>query len=74
MNWMLLTLGFAVVIISALAGEILQGLTRLGLWTRGILINSMVQVQYAMIQALGCANLTAKFHLLQLPLHSLVVW
>jgi Na+-driven multidrug efflux pump len=34
----------------------------------------MVHVQYAMIQALGRPDLTAKFHLLQLPLHGLLLW
>jgi O-antigen/teichoic acid export membrane protein len=40
----------------------------------GILINAMVQVQYALVQALGRPDLTAKFHLAQLPLHALLVW
>jgi O-antigen/teichoic acid export membrane protein len=76
--------GSAVVIISAFAGEILQiwlgsdfereSAVVLQILAVGILMNSMVHVQYAVIQALGRPNLTAKFHLLQLPLHSLVVW
>jgi O-antigen/teichoic acid export membrane protein len=84
MKWMLLTLGPAVIVTTALAKEILQGWIGsdfaqesalvLQILALGILINSMVHVQYAMIQALGRPNLTAKFHLLQLPLHSVVVW
>jgi O-antigen/teichoic acid export membrane protein len=84
MKWMLLTLGPAVVIITAFAGDILQlwlgsdfaqeSTLALQILAAGILINSMVQVQYAMVQALGRPDLTAKFHLLQLPLHGFLVW
>lgn len=84
MKWMLLTLGPAVVIITAFAGDILQiwlgsdfareSTLALQILAVGILINSMVHVQYAVVQALGRPDLTAKFHLLQLPLHGLLVW
>ena len=84
MKWMVLTLGTAVVIITAFAGEILQiwlgsdfareSTLVLQILALGILINSMVHVQYAVVQALGRPDLTAKFHLLQLPLHGFLVW
>jgi O-antigen/teichoic acid export membrane protein len=84
MKWMLLTLGPAVVVITAFAGDILEiwlGLDfaresslALQILAVGILINCMVHVQYAMVQALGRPDLTAKFHLLQLPLHGFLVW
>jgi O-antigen/teichoic acid export membrane protein len=84
MKWMLLTLGPAVVIITAFAGEILQiwlgsdfgreSAVVFQILAVGILMNSMVHVQYAVVQALGRPDLTAKFHLLQLPLHGLLVW
>jgi O-antigen/teichoic acid export membrane protein len=84
MKWMLLTLGPAVVVVTAFAGDILEiwlGLDFaresslvLQILAVGILINCMVHVQYAMIQALGRPDLTAKFHLLQLPLHGLLLW
>jgi O-antigen/teichoic acid export membrane protein len=84
MKWVLLTLGPAVVIMTAFARDILQlwlGLEfalestpALQILAVGIFINSMVQVQYALVQALGRPDLTAKFHLAQLPLHALLVW
>jgi O-antigen/teichoic acid export membrane protein len=84
MKWMLLILGPAVVIITAFAGDILEiwlgsdfareSTLALQILAVGILINSMVHVQYAVVQALGRPDLTAKFHLLQLPLHGLLVW
>jgi O-antigen/teichoic acid export membrane protein len=84
MKWMLLILGTAVVIITAFASEILQiwlgsdfareSTLVLQILAIGILINSMVHVQYAMVQALGRPDLTAKFHLVQLPLHGFLVW
>jgi O-antigen/teichoic acid export membrane protein len=84
MKWMLLTLGPAVIVITALATEILQGWIGsdfaqesalvLQILALGILINSMVHVQYAVVQALGRPDLTAKFHLLQLPLYIFLVW
>lgn len=84
MKWMLLTLGPAVVVITAFAGDILQiwlgpdfareSSLALQILAVGIFINCMVHVQYATVQALGRPDLTAKFHLLQLPLHGLLVW
>ena len=84
MKWMLLTLGPAVVIITAFAGDILQiwlgsdfaheSTVALQILAVGILINSMVHVQNAAVQGFGRPDLTAKFHLLQLPLHVFLVW
>jgi O-antigen/teichoic acid export membrane protein len=84
MKWVLLSLGTAVVIIAAFARDILQlwlGLDfarestpALQILAVGVLVNSMVQVQYALVQALGRPDLTAKFHLAQLPLHGFLVW
>lgn len=84
MKWVLLTVGPAVVILSAFAREILQfwlGLDfarestpALQILALGILVNSMVQVQYALVQALGRPDLTAKFHLAQLPIHGFLVY
>jgi O-antigen/teichoic acid export membrane protein len=84
MKWMLLTLGPAVVVITAFAGDILEiwigaefaqeSAFPLQILAVGILINSMVHVQYAMIQGLGRPDITAKIHLLQLPLHIFLVW
>lgn len=84
MKWMLLSLGPAVVVVTAFAGDILEiwlgsdfareSSLALQILAVGILINCMVHVQYAMVQALGRPDLTAKFHLLQLPLHGLLLW
>jgi O-antigen/teichoic acid export membrane protein len=84
MKWVLLTLGPAVVIIAAFARDILQlwlGLdfaqestAALQILAVGVLVSSMVQVQYALVQALGRPDLAAKFHLAQLPLYALLVW
>jgi O-antigen/teichoic acid export membrane protein len=84
MKWMLLLLGPAVVAITAFAGDILEiwlgsdfareSTLALQILAVGILINSMVHVQYAVVQALGRPDITAKFHLLQLPLHGVLVW
>ena len=84
MKWMLLTLGPAVVIITAFAGDILQiwlgsdfareSTPVLQILAVGILLSSMVQLQYALIQALGRPDLTAKFHAIQLPIHALLLW
>jgi O-antigen/teichoic acid export membrane protein len=81
---MLLLLGPAVVAITAFAGDILEiwlgsdfareSTLALQILAVGILINSMVHVQYAVVQALGRPDITAKFHLLQLPLHGVLVW
>ena len=84
MKWMLLILGPAVVVITAFAGDILriwlgsnfarESTFALQILALGILINSMVHVQYAMVQGLGRPDITAKIHLLQLPLHVFLVW
>jgi O-antigen/teichoic acid export membrane protein len=84
MKWLLLTVGPAAVVIAAFAQDILQ------LWLGaefakesgpvlqilaiGILLNCMVQVQYAVVQALGRPDLTAKCHLIQLPIHGFLLW
>jgi O-antigen/teichoic acid export membrane protein len=40
----------------------------------GVLINSMAQVPFAFIQGAGRPDLTAKLHLLELPLYLVVLW
>jgi O-antigen/teichoic acid export membrane protein len=84
MKWMLLTLGPAVVILTAFAGDILriwlgsdfarESTPVLQILAVGILLSSTVQLQYALIQALGRPDLTAKFHAIQLPIHALLLW
>ena len=40
----------------------------------GVLVNSLAQVPYALLQGVGRPDITAKFHLLELPLHIGIVW
>ena len=40
----------------------------------GVLINSLAQVSYALLQGVGRPDLTAKFHLLELPIYVGVAW
>jgi O-antigen/teichoic acid export membrane protein len=40
----------------------------------GVLINSLAHTPYSLVQVLGRPDLTAKFHLAELPLHVLLSW
>jgi O-antigen/teichoic acid export membrane protein len=40
----------------------------------GVLLNSLALVPYTLIQGLGRPDVTAKFHLLELPLYAAVLW
>jgi O-antigen/teichoic acid export membrane protein len=40
----------------------------------GVLVNSLASVPYAVVQACGRPDVTARFHLVELPVHALVVW
>lgn len=40
----------------------------------GILMNSLAQVPYALLQGLGRPDMTAKLHLIELPLHATLAW
>ena len=40
----------------------------------GILVNAMAQVPYAVLQGVGRPDLTAKFHLVELPLYAVALW
>jgi O-antigen/teichoic acid export membrane protein len=83
-KWVLLTLGFVVVMVAVLAHDILQlwlgsafaeeSTLVLQILVVGVLINSLAHVPYSFIQALGRPDLTAKFHLAELPLQGLLVW
>jgi len=83
-KWVNLVMGSAVLIGAAFAREILhswvgpdfarEGTLALQIIALGIFINSMVQVQCALVQALGRPDVTAKLHLIQLPLHAVLVW
>jgi O-antigen/teichoic acid export membrane protein len=40
----------------------------------GVLINSLAQVPFSLIQGLGRPDITSKFHLFELPLYGLLLW
>ena len=40
----------------------------------GVLINSLTTVPYDLLQGVGRPDLTAKFHLIQLPIHIAIAW
>jgi O-antigen/teichoic acid export membrane protein len=40
----------------------------------GLLLNSLAIVPFGLIQGMGRADITAKFHLLELPLYLLLLW
>lgn len=40
----------------------------------GLLVNSLASVPYSLVQGVGRPDLTAKFHLVELPIHVVVVW
>lgn len=42
--------------------------------TVGVLLNSIAQVPYALIQSAGRADVTAKLHLVELPLYLVMLW
>jgi O-antigen/teichoic acid export membrane protein len=80
----LLTLGSVVVVLTVFARDILlmwlgpafaEESTRvLQILSIGVLVNSLAQVPYCLLQAQGRPDVTAKFHLGQLPLQCLLVW
>jgi O-antigen/teichoic acid export membrane protein len=40
----------------------------------GVFVNAMAMVPYALIQGIGRADITAKFHLLELPIYAVLLW
>jgi O-antigen/teichoic acid export membrane protein len=40
----------------------------------GVLINSLAQVPFALIQGVGRPDITAKFHFIELPFYLLILW
>ncbi|MFQ5648501.1 MAG: oligosaccharide flippase family protein [bacterium] len=84
MKWIHLLVFPVALVLTTLAHEILQ------LWvgeafarnsaivlqclTLGVFINSVAQVSYTLIQGIGRPDLTAKFHLVELPFYLLLLW
>lgn len=51
-----------------------EGTTALQILAVGVLINSLAQAPYNLLLGIGRPDLTAKFHLLELPLHVVLAW
>ena len=83
-KFLLLTLGPALALLAALAHEILrlwlgnefalQSTLVLQVMAVGVLLNSLALIPYSLIQGLGRPDVTAKFHLLELPLYIALAW
>jgi O-antigen/teichoic acid export membrane protein len=83
-KWVLLTLGPIVVLVVAFAHDILrlwlgpafaeESTLVLQILAVGVLINSLAHAPYSLVQVLGRPDLTAKFHLAELPLHVFLAW
>lgn len=81
---LLLTLGPITLLLILFAQEILQlwlgrdfaarGVFVLQILAVGALLNSLAFVPFGLLQALGRPDLTAKFHLLELPVYVLLLW
>jgi len=80
----LLTLGPIVVVVAAFSREILQfwlgidfalqSTLALQILAMGILVNCMVPIQNALLYAVGRPDITAKVHLVQLPVFCVLTW
>lgn len=80
----LLVTGPAVLILVLFAEEILQywlggdfakqSKMAMQILALGVLINSLAHFPYALLQAVGRPDLTAKFHLLELPFYVVIAW
>jgi O-antigen/teichoic acid export membrane protein len=81
---LLLTLGPITLLLILFAQEILRlwlgsdfaarGAAVLQILAAGALLNSLAFVPFSLLQALGRPDLTAKFHLLELPVYLLLLW
>ncbi len=80
----LLMLGPPLLLVIAFARQILgfwlgadyavQGTLVLQILAAGVLINSLAQILFSLLQGLGRPDLVAKFHVLELPLYGGLLW
>lgn len=83
-KYVLLALGPIVFVLVLFAREILrlwlgsefaaQSTLALQILSWGILINSLAHVPYSLLQGIGRPDLTAKFHLAELPIYASLAW
>lgn len=81
---LLIGLGPIAVLVIVLAPEALtlwlgdtfsrEGATSLRLLTAGLLITGLAYIPYGLVQAAGRADLTGRLHLVELPIHLLLLW
>jgi len=84
LKFLLLTVGPAALVLAFFARPLLtlwlgarfanEGTLVLQIMAAGVLVNSLAYVPYNLLQGIGRPDLTAKFHLLELPLHIVLAW
>lgn len=80
----LLTLGPVLLLVIAFAREILRlwlgtdyaahGTLVLQILTIGVLVNSLAQVVFSLLQGVGRPDVVAKFHIVELPFYGALLW
>ncbi|MEM1989646.1 MAG: flippase [Candidatus Bathyarchaeia archaeon] len=83
-KYVLLVLTPIVIVLEVFAKEILQiwlgsdfsieSKTVMRLLTFGVLVNSLAHIPFALLQGIGRSDITAKFHLLELPISVGLTW
>lgn len=83
-KYLIIMLGPVLLIVAAFARDILQAwlgpvfaeqsTLPLQILTLGIFVNSVGFFPYSLLQGLGKPNLTGAFHLVEIPIHFVVVW
>jgi O-antigen/teichoic acid export membrane protein len=83
-KYLLLIMGPLILFIVLFAGNILQlwlgpefaqkSTLVLQILAVGVLVNSLVNIPFSIIQGIGRPDITAKFHLLELPLYAWLAW
>jgi O-antigen/teichoic acid export membrane protein len=83
-KYIILTLGTIVLILVLFAKELLQiwlgsdfavqSVAVLQILALGVLVNSLAHIPYALLQGVGRPDITAKFHMLELPFHIGAIW
>jgi O-antigen/teichoic acid export membrane protein len=83
-RFLLVLLGPGLVAIAALAPDLMRvwlgaewagdSGTALAILAVGVLANALAQIPYAVLHAVGRPDRTAIFHLIELPVHALVLW
>ncbi len=84
LKFLLLLVGPLVVVLIFFAHTILavwlgtkfaaEGTAALQILAAGVLINSLANAPYCLLQGIGRPDITAKFHLIELPLHVVLAW